>query len=135
MTHEQYCPFAKAIFNGCVQCAYALKLDQRTRKVNCQQAIDKRPSCIELNELLLSQFNILDNVEQHGEISYSQRLKLVCGGIAGIQSLLDKTSAQAPDVQQTISSVQHAYNTLSDFPFHELANFILGFDVRRNRRR
>jgi hypothetical protein len=128
MTHEVLCPFAKAIWGRCCQCEQAQLVDQRTRHVRCNASQSLLENCNELDGMFKDMaYNLKD--EDIGEtLTYSQLMKVRCGGFRGMQRLLGSDSESISDL---VSEMLTEYNRVTNFPFDQMIDDMNQFQLRK----
>lgn len=134
MNDEKFCPFAKSIWGQCCQCDNADPVDQRTRRVKCKKASDYLSSCLELDSLFKDMaYNLKD--EEIGEtLTYSQLMRVRCGGFNGLRRQLNIEGAVISN-HLVIDALRTAYSEISSFPFSEILDDMLAFRLSKRRKR
>jgi len=126
-----YCPFERAVQTVHFSCAQS----QRTfigekENIICTN-LNARTSCIELVKLLKKNARFALKLSKHTSVlTHGQEMKLKCGGIKGIQALLNKP-ASAHDIYSLIEDVISEYGALTKLPFPEIMRVVSEYRLRR----
>jgi len=133
-TEEQHCPFSKPLFGKCCECPYAEFHDQRTRRVNCTRVDDVRVQCLKLDEMLLGVSRSLPGMESAEDLpSFSQLMKSRCGGMGGIKRVIQGDAEGLLVVPDVIGLMEKQFGNISDFPYAEISEDILSFNIRKRK--
>lgn len=114
------CPFEKSILSGCAACSKAEKRNIAEREIvacNDAQALER---CIALRNLFRINFTFaLGRPHIDGPLPHAQEMRMQCGGLKGLQVMLDD-SDQVTDVAELLEMSQQKFGSLSDFPFEQI---------------
>jgi hypothetical protein len=114
------CPFEKSILSSCAACSKAEKRNIAEREIvacNNAQALER---CIALRNLFRINFTFaLGRPHIDGPLPHAQEMRMQCGGLKGLQVMLDD-SDQVADVAELLEKSQQKFGSLSDFPFEQI---------------
>lgn len=133
-SEEQHCPFSKPLFGKCCECPHAEFYDQRTRRVNCTRLEEFRPRCLKFDEFLLGVSHALPGMENSDDgPSFSQLMKSRCGGMRGIKRVIQGGVDDTVVVPDIIDLIKKQYGNISAFPYAEISEDILSFNIRKRK--
>ena len=119
-TNPSACPFEKSILSSCAACSNAGKRNIAEREIvacNNAQALER---CIALRNLFRINFTFaLGRSHIDGPLPHAQEMRMQCGGLKGLQVMLDD-SDQVVDVAGLLEKSQQKFGSLSDFPFEQI---------------
>jgi len=112
-----YCPFEKSVLTHCAACSNAEKHNIAEREVvSCSSAL-AHDRCIKLRDLLRHNFTFaLGKLHIDGPLPHAQEMRMQCGGLRGLQFVLDGKDAVC-DVAALLAMAQQRYGELADFPY------------------
>ncbi|MDH2917400.1 MAG: hypothetical protein PXX77_11065 [Gallionella sp.] len=117
---ERICPFEKTVLAKCVYCSRVDKHNLAEREVVLCQDAAHRARCISLYGLLRSNFTFALGVTHIDEpLPHAQEMRLQCGGLIGVQYVLDG-SEEVSDVVHLLDSAQQRYGELEQLPYREI---------------
>ena len=119
---ERPCTFEKAVLAGCVECKRAERVQIAEREsVAClNQASLSR--CTSLHIHLRHSFAFaLKNVHEDAALSHAQEMRVQCGGLLGLQNVLDG-SAEVDNVDALLDSVLQQWGELAAIPYSEVVH-------------
>jgi hypothetical protein len=125
------CPFSKPILGHWCQCRFAQLAERCSGKMTCTHPSGHQETCLHLTELLKknARFSLsLSNTDD--QISHAQAMKIKCGGLLGMQRILEPGTDAPPSVVDIIATARERYGSLEDFPFGEIIRDIAGFNHR-----
>ncbi len=136
MDTSTLCPFSKPIIGQWCACQHSALAERCAGKLYCDAADSLRPSCLHL-EALLKQHSrfVLGRLDEAGELTHAQSMKIRCGGVLGMQRLLQPTATGAPQVPELILAAKAEFNSLDQFPFDRIMQDIRSFSHRSSRRK
>jgi len=122
-TNPQPCPFEKSILTRCVACSQAGKRNIAEREAVVCNDSASRVHCITLHEFLREKFTFaLHRKTNQGPLPHAQEMRVQCGGLKGLQSVLDG-NAQVGDVSDLLSRSLQAYGNIDGFPYFEIVHW------------
>ncbi|MBE0472622.1 hypothetical protein [Rhodoferax sp.] len=123
------CVFAKAILAGCASCSLARHQALAEREVvACSQKV-AHINCSTLKDLLYERATFALRLPRPAsEIPHLKAMKLVCGGLQGLQAAL---AAPKPDVHAMVQSAQSRHDSLLDLPWQAIVVHIAAWQMRR----
>ncbi|MCW8888655.1 MAG: hypothetical protein OQK25_06295, partial [Gammaproteobacteria bacterium] len=65
------------------------------------------------------------------ELTHAQLMRLRCGGLLGMQRILELDVVEPPAVRGVMDEAEKQYGELSEFPFSEIVRDIKAFNHRR----
>jgi len=128
------CPFSKPIIGNWCQCHHA-NLDERCAgKMTCLKAGEYLTDCYELVELFKEKSRFVLGLSPHNEeLTHMQLMKIRCGGLIGMQKILQHKTSDAPDVLEIMHKAKQTYGSLDKFPFSEIVREIKTFTHRKRK--
>jgi len=132
---EALCPFSKPILGNWCQCPHARTLDRCAGKMVCSRADDYLASCTGLVDTLRrnSRF-VLGIPDGMAQLTHAQLMKIRCGGLRGMQRVLEPDADGVPEVREMIRLAEQAYGDVAAFPYVEIVGDIRAFSHRRRLR-
>jgi len=114
------CPFEKTILTHCAACSEAEKHNIAEREVvSCKSSL-AHDRCDRLRELLRKNFVFaLGNLHIDGPLPHAQEMRMQCGGMRGIQFLLDGGD-EVNNVSELLAMAVKKYGALEELPFSEI---------------
>jgi hypothetical protein len=119
---ERPCTFEKAVLARCVECKRSDRVLIAEREaVNCRnQASLSR--CISLHDHLRHSFAFaLKNMHEHAVLSHAQEMRVQCGGLLGLQNVLNG-QAEVENVDALLESVLQQWGELLALPYSEVVH-------------
>jgi hypothetical protein len=119
---ERPCSFEKAVLARCVSCAQSQKFQIAEREaVKCQKPASLS-RCISLHELLRHNFSFaLGKVHDEEVLSHVQEMRVQCGGLKGLQYVLED-DAEVDDVNELVDSLLQKWGEFGEIPFSEVVH-------------
>ena len=127
------CPFSKPIIGNWCQCQYA-NLDERCAgKMTCLKSDQYLAGCYDLVDVLKEQSRFILGISHpEQELTHMQLMKIRCGGLIGMQKLLQHNTDDVPDVLEIMLKAEQTFGSLDEFPFSDIVREIKVF-THRNR--
>ena len=117
------CSFEKSILTRCVACRIAYRHNVAEREIVACADAGSRDRCIVLHDTLRHSFMFaLHRKEDDGPLTHAQEMRVQCGGLKGLQSVLDG-SAEVGDVSDLVSRSMQAYGGIEDFPYSRVVHW------------
>ncbi len=117
---DRTCAFEKTVLTKCVYCSKTEKHNLAEREVVLCQDAALRARCISLYGLLRSNFTFALGVAHLDEpLTHAQEMRLQCGGLIGLQFVVDETT-EVSEVVQLLDTAQQRYGGLEQLPFQEV---------------
>ncbi len=117
------CPFEKSILTGCASCSMANKLNIAEREIVTCNKTDSLFLCTEYRNSLLNNFIFALGVTHiHEPMPHAMEMRLQCGGLKGLQVVLDGNNIVC-DVVELISRSRQRFGLLTDFPYVQIVQF------------
>ena len=125
------CAFEKALLARHAVCELAVQHQIAEREtVECMQPV-ARAVCVQMVGLLREKSAFaLRLPDTHRTLSHAMVMKVQCGGLDGLKSLLDP-QALAPNVRRLVRLAQERYGDLAALPFSEIVQGVAASKVRR----
>ncbi|MBD3669994.1 MAG: hypothetical protein HUJ29_04400 [Gammaproteobacteria bacterium] len=131
---ERLCPFSKPIIGKWCDCPHAVLAERCSGKMTCSLEESQRERCASLVELFKERARfVLALGNDNTELTHAQSMKIRCGGLLGMQRLLQPDAARPPRVLEVIAEAESRYGELSGFPFSEIVPDIQAFSHRARR--
>jgi len=116
-TAPSACPFEKSILSSCAACSNADKRNIAEREIVVCKNAQALERCIALRNLFRINFTFaLGRPHIDGPLPHAQEMRMQCGGLKGLQVVLDDTD-QVEDVADLLERSLQKFGSLSDFPF------------------
>lgn len=126
-----YCPFERAVQTVHFACSEAQTLFIGEKENIACTNMAARSSCIELVSLLKQNARFALKLAKHTSVlTHGQEMKLKCGGIQGLQQLLNKQASEN-DIHSLIKDVLSEYSTLTELPFPQIMRVVSEYRLRR----
>jgi hypothetical protein len=117
---ERICAFEKTVLTKCVYCSQVEKHNLAEREIVACNDVVHRARCITLYQLLRSNFSFALGVVHIDEpLTHAQEMRLQCGGLKGMQFVVDGND-EVNDVVRLLDVVEQRYVTLEQLPFQEI---------------
>ena len=114
------CPFEKTVLTHCAACTKAEKHNIAEREVVACSSAVAHERCIALRDLLRHNFTFaLGKLHINGPLPHAQEMRMQCGGLRGIQFLLDGND-EVHDVSELLVKAQKKYDGLADLPYSQI---------------
>lgn len=128
------CPFEKAILSRCANCEQARKLNIAEREaVACKSAL-AREACLTLHALLHQKAMFVVRLTHPGDpLPHAKEIKVQCGGLLGVQRLVDPEANSVDDVHALVTEIQAVYGDLREAPYQEVVKEVAVYEGRRRR--
>jgi hypothetical protein len=133
MSEEFLCPFSKCIIGKWCACSYARLYERCSGKMICTRADEFLDSCNSLVATLKEKSRFALGLSEEVELTHAQLMKIRCGGLLGMQRLLQHELDRPPVVRETISETEARYGDIENFPFNEIMKDIQGFRHRKRK--
>lgn len=120
------CPFEKTILIRCAACSEARKHNIAEREaVSCNSAL-AHDRCQNLRDQLRRNFTfVIGKYHIDGPLPHAKEMRILCGGLKGIQFVLDGTD-EVHDISILTELTQARFGDFADLPFSQivqLANY------------
>ncbi len=137
--NERRCVFEKAInLRGCA-CRQSHRFNLADREGVACQSVQGLANCSDILKCLRSNARFaLQLTRISGPLPHNAEIKVQSGGLLGLQRLIDSAPLDSAFVADVISLVDEAITTfggLENIPYDKIMPSIVGFEVRRKRRR
>jgi len=127
-----YCPFERAVQTVHFSCSQSQTVFIGEKENIICTNMDARSTCIELVSLLKKNARFALKLAKYTPVlTHGQEMKLKCGGIQGLQELLNKPTTEN-DIHGLIDSVLSEYDSLSELPFPQIMRVVSEYRLRRN---
>ena len=119
---ERPCSFEKAVLGRCVSCRQSQKFQIAEREaVTCKNPASLS-RCVSLHGLLRHNFSFaLGKVHDEKILTYAQEMQVQCGGLKGLQYVLDD-GAEVDDVEELLDDVLQKWGEFAEIPFSEVVH-------------
>jgi hypothetical protein len=128
--NPQPCAFERALMAGCCGCSLALRRQISERETVACASDPARARCAELRTRLLRGAYFALKLEAGAPVPHAKQMKVLCGGLLGLQRLIDETQVPS-DVCQLVSAALRSYGDLDSLPYSELMPSVAAFELRR----
>jgi len=125
------CIFERPLLARHAACELAVRHQIGEREtVSCAQPV-ARAVCAQMAALLRDRSAFaLGLVATQGILPHATVMKIQCGGLDGLKTLLD-ADAVAPDVRRLVRLAQERYGDLAALPFSEIVQGVAAWKTRR----
>ncbi|MCE5180690.1 MAG: hypothetical protein LLG15_02715 [Betaproteobacteria bacterium] len=129
------CPFEKAILICQCGCREAGRINIAEREaINCLD-VAALEDCTQLLGLLRHNAAFALKLTHIDEVlPHAKHVKVQCGGLLGLQGVLQPESAeetQVADIRGLVLAAQTRFGSLQELPYSEIVRGIAGFQARR----
>lgn len=132
--NQKLCPFSKPIISLWCACPYASLKDGCTGKMACNREAEFHIACNKLVDILKNYSRFILGINKHEmELTHSQSMKIRCGGILGMQRVMNINVNSTPIIPDILSASGIHYASIGDFPFNEIVQDIKNFCHRKKR--
>ena len=132
---SQLCPFSKPIIGGWCHCEHASLAERCSGKMSCTQADQQRPDCLHLVDVFRERARfVLGLRDGSDQLTHAQLMKIRCGGLLGMQRLLQPQQQGAPSVIDMKQAARQRFGSLDDFPYSDIVSDMQAFSHRKLRR-
>lgn len=116
------CTFEKAVLAGCVACELSTRVQIAEREaVTCGSA-PSLARCTSLHDRLRQNFAFaLGRVRDDTPLPHAQEMRVQCGGLKGLQYVLDGT-AEVDNVDALLELVLQRWDQLVEIPYSEVVH-------------
>ena len=127
------CPFEKAILSSRCGCEKFQRLNIAEREAAACVSVSAQQQCVELLEQLYQNSRFaLQQSDLNSPLAHAQMMKLQCGGLQGLQSIL-KQSGNINNINGLVKSLFTNFDDLKKIPYQEIVQFISHYQVRKKR--
>lgn len=130
------CPFERAILARCCGCAAATRLSISEREtIACGDAA-AQPSCEQLRQALRERSLFALKVPPGTPLPHAKEMKAMCGGLLGLQRVVEDETAdrgEVGDVRVLVGAAQARFGAVDSLPYSEIMPSVAAFELRRRR--
>ena len=129
--HEQRCPFERVILSTQFSCSESHKYFYAQKEgISCKNP-PARLNCKLLVEYLKqnSKFALKQLPASNGKLTHGQEMKLKCGGLLGLQKVLDAHE----DIHSLVNTAFEQSNELKDLPWEQVLASVQAYKVRQGK--
>jgi len=132
------CPFEKALLSSRCGCAQFRRLNIAERESAACISPTAQRRCAELLELLYQNARFaLKQAHLEGPQPHAKAMKVQCGGLLGLQTVLDSQSAETPapveNIDALVTQTLDKFGEFQKLPYFEIVKFISNYQVRAKR--
>ena len=119
----RYCPFEKSVLTHCAACSKAEKHNIAEREVVACNNTEAHQRCIAFRDSLRHNFTFaLGKSHVDGPLPHAQEMRMQCGGLRGIQMILDGND-EVRDVDALLEMALQKFGKMSDFPYAQIVRW------------
>ena len=137
--NERPCRFEKALLTRCADCAHARRLNLAEREAVACDSETGWSRCAEWLGLLRPRAQFaLQLVAVDGPLPHAKEMRVQCGGLKGLQAVLDPAAGEDPrvtDIGGLLALATTRFGALDSVPFAEVMKAVARFQLRRRSRR
>jgi hypothetical protein len=129
------CPYERSILTPYCACEKSQPILIAEREsCNCTAA-DMQENCQSYLHYVRSKASFaLKETRSNEPLPYSKEMKIQCGGLLGLQSIIDHSNEQAVEnVHQLMSKALQQYSCFEELPMEPVLKAINQFQIRRRR--
>ncbi|WP_069471550.1 hypothetical protein [Candidatus Marithrix sp. Canyon 246] len=127
------CPFEKAILSSRCGCEKFQRLNIAEREAAACVSVSAQKQCVELLEQLYQNARFaLQQSDINSPLAHAQMMKLQCGGLQGLQSILKQTG-NINNINGLVKYIFTNFDDLNKIPYQEVVQFISHYQVRKKR--
>ena len=131
-----FCPFARTLISTQNGCSHSTRYCVGERISAACDSPSASAECVALAQLLRENARFaLGVTDTAGQLTFGKELKILYGGLAGLQQLVSTASVSSDrvsDIHALVVDAQHAYGTLQDIPYQHIVKSISAYQpVRR----
>jgi len=127
------CPFEKAILSSRCGCEKFQRLNIAEREAAACVSVSAQQQCLELLEQLYQNARFaLQQSDLNSPLAHAQMMKLQCGGLQGLQSIL-KQRGNINNINGLVTSLFTNFDDFKQIPYQEIVQFISHYQVRKKR--
>lgn len=131
------CAYAKAILTGHFRCEKSARVLLAERVAVSCKTLESRDQCATLLDVLRHKaLFALKITHVDGEIPHAKEMKVQCGGLLGLQSVLYPELAGSTEVENIFVLVEealHRFDDLDTLPYGDIIKSVANFEGRRRR--
>lgn len=125
---NELCPFSKAIIGKWCHCPYAKLVDRCLGKMTCSRSDDLQETCFELDEAFKVNTRFILGIKgENDELTHANLMKIRCGGLLGMQSVLKIESDRPVNIRDVIDKTIKRYRSIAAFPYNKIVQDIKNF--------
>ena len=119
---ERPCTFEKAVLSRCVTCDRSERIQIAEREAVTCQAASSLSRCTSMHDNLRQSFSFaLGKVRDEAPLPHAQEMRVQCGGLKGLQYVLND-NADVANVDALLDSVLQKWGDLSEIPYSEVVH-------------
>jgi hypothetical protein len=119
---ERPCTFEKSLLTRCVACERSGRVQIAEREAATCQNANSLSRCTELHGYLRHSFAFaLGQVRDDAVLSHAQEMRVQCGGLKGLQYVLNDSS-EVDNVDALMESAVQKWGELAEFPYSEVVH-------------
>lgn len=131
-TINELCPFSKSIIGKWCHCPHAKLADRCSGKMTCTRLDDLQETCFELDDAFkVNTRFILGIKSENDELTHAHLMKIRCGGLLGLQRVLNIESGRLVNVRDVIDKIIKDYSSIAGFPYNKIVQDIKDFKYRK----
>lgn len=128
------CPFEKAILSTRCACALSQRVLLAERAAEACTAVTAQLNCVTLHGLLRQNAKFaLKLTAVSDALPFAKEIKVQCGGLLGLQGLLDpgeSGAARVRNIHDLVTRAQARFGGLQQVPFGEIVKAIAAYQHR-----
>jgi hypothetical protein len=133
-----FCPFARTIISTQNGCTHSTRYCVGERVSAACDSFAASADCVALAQLLRQNARFaLGVTDTAGLLSFGKELKILYGGLAGLQQLVSTAtvaSDRVSDIHALVVDARRAYGTLQDIPYQHIVKNISAYQPARRAR-
>lgn len=130
-----FCPFARTIISTQNGCRHSTRYCVGERVSAACDASIASADCVSLAQLLRENARFaLGVTDTAGRLTFGKELKILYGGLAGLQELVSQPSVvgdRVSDIRELVLGALQQYGTLEDIPYQHIVKNISAYQPAR----
>jgi hypothetical protein len=132
--NERPCRFEKALLTRCADCAHARRLNLAEREAVACDSETGWVRCAEWLGLLRPRAQFaLQLVAVNGPLPHAKEMRVQCGGLKGLQAVLDPAAGEdsrVTDIGALLAFAAERFGNLDAVPFADVMKAVARFQLR-----
>jgi hypothetical protein len=133
-----FCPFARTIISTQNGCTHSTRYCVGERVSAACDSAAASTDCVSLAQLLRENARFaLGVTDTTGSLTFGKELKILYGGLAGLQELVSTggvASDRVDDIHSLVIDARRQYGTLQDIPYQHIVKKISAYQPARRAR-
>ena len=137
--NKQRCAFEKATLTRRFACENVIKINIAEREATGCTDPGAQQQCTQLLELLRQNSAFVLKIPHiSGPLPHAKEMKVQCGGLIGLQTVLHECPSDmflVNNIYELVKDAEEQFNGMSNLPFQDIVKSIATFEGRRKRKK